>query len=294
MSEYRQTLLASVGGQPQVVTFTLDLLLRQGIQVSEVFLLHPSPSDVRVQHTLHCLRTEFANNQYTCDGRTISCTLHLQTLSHEKVPLPDVTNTSDAQAIRDEIHRLLRQLKQQQRHIHLSASGGRRVISLMAISAALLHFDDFDRIWHIYTPRHLRAQVNEGAQMHVPPDAGVRLIEVPFVPWGAYFPLLSHADASAQATQRAQMAMLDAQEKARCAEMLTHLTQTQLRVLRLISTGLTPGAIAVQLNVSRDTVYSHTKALLSVARHVWHIPEQERIAFPFLFRKFIGYFRQDE
>ncbi len=197
MSEYGHTLVASVGGQPQIVTLTLDLLLRQAVPIDEVVVLHPAPTNTRLLHTLDCLRAEFAHDRYTCDGRTLPCRLQLEALSHDGEPLPDVTDTSGAHATRDAIHYLLRRLKLRQRHIHLSASGGRRVISLMAISAAQLHFDSFDRIWHIYTPPEARAQVNEGARMHVPSEAGIRLIEVPFVPWGAFFPPFSREAESA-------------------------------------------------------------------------------------------------
>ncbi|HEU5378621.1 MAG TPA: CRISPR-associated ring nuclease [Ktedonobacteraceae bacterium] len=294
MPEYHQTLIAPVGGQPQIITLTLDLLLRQGIKISEVIILHPAPTDARIQHTLRCLRAEFAHDRYTCDERTITCRLQFQALSHDNIAMPDITDTAGAHATRDTIHRLLRRLKQQQRHIHLSASGGRRVISLMAISAALLHFDHFDHIWHIYTPPDIRALVNEGAVMHVPPEAGVELIEVPFVPWGAYFPQLSQMVGSAQAIQRAQTAILDAQDQARCAEMLQQTTPAQQQVLRQVSAGLTPREVAARLSLSRETIYSHTKALLSLAHNIWYLPAGEKIDFNFLFRKFAGYFGETE
>ncbi len=292
MPAYRQTLVASVGGQPQIVTLTLDLLLRQGIQVSEVIVLHPSTSDARIQHTLHCLRAEFAHDRYTCDHQIYQCHLQLHPLSHNKRPLADVTDTPDAQATRDAIHHLLRQLKQQQRQIHLSASGGRRIISLMAVSAALLHLDQSDHIWHIYTPPDVLAQIQEGAKMHVPPEAGVELIEVPFVPWGAYFPSLSAIDGSAQETQRMQTAIVSSQERARCAEMLHQATKAQQHILRCISNGLTPRDIAAQHHLSRETVYSHIKALLPLARSIWCLPEKEKIGFHFLYLKFSTYFRE--
>jgi CRISPR-associated protein Csx14 len=290
MSEYLHTLIAPVGGQPQVVTFTLDLLLRRGIPIREVIVLHPALTDERIRHTLHLLRAEFVHDRYTCDGRTISCQLQLRTLNHEYAPLPDITDTPGAQAARDAIHHLLRQLKQQQRHIHLSASGGRRVISLMAISAALLHFDSFDRIWHIYTPPTIRALVNEGAQMHVAADAGIDLIEIPFVPWGDYFPRLAQMAGSAQAAQQAQANLLNAQDKVRCEHVIQQATKAQLNVLRQFSAGLAPAQVAEHLGISTRTVYSHTKELLGLARNAWSIPAEQRIDYHFLFQKFTRYF----
>lgn len=291
MSDYSHTLIAAVGGQPQILTLTLDLLLRQPFPITEIVVLHPAPTDARIQQTLRLLRAEFAHDHYTsCDDRRVPCRLQFQALSQDSTPLPDVTDTPAAHATRDAIHQLIRQLKQQRRHIHLSASGGRRIISLMAISAALLHFDHFDHIWHIYTPPDIRAQVNEGARMHVSPEAGVRLIEVPFVPWGAYFPQLSQMAGSAQATQQAQVAMLNAQDRARCEEVIGQATKAQLSVLRLLCAGLTPRQVADRLGISPQTVYSHTKELLGLARNAWYIPEQERIDYRHLFQKFAPYF----
>lgn len=290
MSTYQHTLIASVGGQPQIVTLTLDLLLRQAFPISEVVVLHAAPGDARLSQTLNRLRAEFARNRYICDGQTIPCHLQLEMLSHDNEPLPDITDTLGAHATRDAIHRLLLQFKQRQHHIHLSASGGRRIISLMAISAAQLHFDSFDHIWHIYTPPDIRAQINEGAMMHVPPEAGVRLIEVPFVPWGAFFPSLSQAAGSAQATQRLQTDMLDARERARCKEVIQQATKAQLSVLRLFSAGLTPPQVAQRLGISTHTVYSHTRDLLGLARNTWCVPLEERIDYHFLGKMFSRYF----
>lgn len=290
MPEYRHTLIASLGGQPQIVTLTLDLLLRQFFPISEVVVLHPAPAHERQQDALRRLRAEFTQHRYACDGRTFECHLQLEALSHDGEALPDITDTRGAHAARDAIHRLLRRYKQREHHLHLSASGGRRVLSLMALSAAQLHFDSFDHIWHIYTPPEVLARVKDGALMHVPPEAGVRLIEVPFVPWGAFFSPFSQNAESAQATQRVQTKMLDAQEQARCREVVQQATRAQLSVLRHVSEGRAPQEIAALMGISPETVYSHTKVLLHLARNAWCVPG--KIGYRFLFHKFTHYFAE--
>ncbi len=55
----RHILLATLGGQPQVVTFTLDLLLEKGFPISDVMVIYPQPSQPRLQHSLTCLTREF-------------------------------------------------------------------------------------------------------------------------------------------------------------------------------------------------------------------------------------------
>jgi CRISPR-associated protein Csx14 len=290
MSDYSHTLIASVGGQPQIVTLTLDLLLRQRIKINEVIVLHPAARNERIQNTLRCLSAEFAHDRYQCDGQEWGCHLHLQALNDEQGPLPDITNTSDAQVTRDVLHRLLYRLKQQQKHIHLSVSGGRRVISLMAISAAQLHFDHADHIWHIYTPPEFLPHVHEGKHMHLPADSGVALLDVPFVPWGAYFPQIAQIPTSAQHTQNLQVAVMSAQERARCAQLVEQASKAQQKVLRQIGAGQKPREIAAHLSLSVETVYSHTKVLLQLARNIWCLPEKEAINSQFLHNRFAQYF----
>src|SRR6266702_1996208 len=131
LPEHTHILLATLGGQPQVVTFTLDLLLRDGFPISEVFVILPKASDQRLQHSLACLRKQFI----------------------------------------DDCYHLIRELKQQRQCIvHLSVTGGRRTMALLAISAAQLNFKHTDHIWHIYTPREFRLRADEGAIMHASPD----------------------------------------------------------------------------------------------------------------------------
>ncbi len=77
MSTHTHTLLATLGGQPQVVTFTLDLLLRRGIPISEVIVLHPEASDTRLQHSLECLNAEFVGDHYQFNGDTIHLRSHV-------------------------------------------------------------------------------------------------------------------------------------------------------------------------------------------------------------------------
>ena len=64
MPEYIHMLLATLGGQPQVVTFTLDLLLLRGFPISEVVVIHPQTVQERLQRALACLNAEFVGDCY--------------------------------------------------------------------------------------------------------------------------------------------------------------------------------------------------------------------------------------
>src|SRR5690348_4346929 len=180
-TKYPHTLLATLGGQPEVVTFTLDLLLRRGFPISEVAVIHPAASPA-LQESLKRLSAEFIGDRYQYDGRTITCHLHSKVLEVDRLPLDDITNSVSVNGTRETVYRFIQQLKQQPRHIHLSITGGRRLMGLMAISAAQLKFDPFDHIWDIYTPEPIKNVARGGQLMHLPPEAGVTLLEVPFIP----------------------------------------------------------------------------------------------------------------
>ena len=112
MPEYTHTMLATLGGQPQVVTFTLDLLLRNHFPIHEVFVIHPRATDLRIQHALVSLRAEFADNRYHIDDRIIECRFSSQVLRLDGTPLEDIVDEASANGAHQTIYGLIRELKQ--------------------------------------------------------------------------------------------------------------------------------------------------------------------------------------
>jgi len=60
-TEYVHILLATMGGQPQIVTFTLDLLLQRNIPISEVHIVHPATA--RIRRAVQILTNEFLGDR---------------------------------------------------------------------------------------------------------------------------------------------------------------------------------------------------------------------------------------
>lgn len=296
MPTYKHILLATLGGQPQIVTFTFDLLLREHFDISEVIALHPNATQPRIQHSVACLKAQFVGNRYDIDGRTIDCSFRSHILRHNNVPLDDVIDDVGANGVFDTVYHLIYELKQQPCHIHLSITGGRRMMGLLAMSAAQLKFDHFDHIWHIATPEEVKQQAHEGALMHVPLERGINLIKVPFAPWGAYFPHLPQLpDASATSVLRAQIDQMDAKEDfARCRQVLMKLRERQREVLHLFVRRQNRQQVAEQLGISLKTVDTHTATIITLCREVWNLePDELRgyYSLPALFEK---YFDSDE
>jgi CRISPR-associated protein Csx14 len=254
--------------------------------IDEVIVIHPAPRDARLRNSLHHLKEEFASGYYKGAIRFQS---HVLQLNGE--PLDDISNSSHADGALDTIHRLICELKRNGRYIHMSVTGGLRLMGLLAVSVAALNFDHHDAIWHLYTPKSLRARADEGAIMHMPASAGIKLIRGPFISLGAYIyaPQLSfHA---AHSDQRSRF---DAQEEAKCAQVVKEATPAQLKVLKAFSRGLKAQQVAAELQIEVVTVHSHKTVLLHLCRKAWNIDDSEHMNYHFLHTKFAGYFEKRE
>jgi CRISPR-associated protein Csx14 len=284
-SDPRTVLVAPLGGQPQIVTFALDLLLSQGVEVNEVVVIHLAAP--RYRQAYRRLAEAFPGDRY--GARTI----HLRgiPIMRGERALDDVCDTSDADAVWRTVHELIANLKGRGLRLHLLLTGGRRLMALMAVSAALLHLEHGDRAWHLYTPDEVVQAAYNGALLHVAAEAGVQLIEVPLAPLGAYFPglrpLLNASPAEVIATRTR---WLDEVEQGRCRAVLERLSERQTDVLRAFAGGLAPAQVADRLSVTSKTVDAHKTAILAECRIAWNLPEDERLSYHWLREKFGRYY----
>jgi CRISPR-associated protein Csx14 len=278
--EPTHTLLATLGGQPQVVTFTLDLLLKRGIPIREVIVVHPASYD-SLEHSIACLSAEFPGDRYRATGQSIR--FRRRILQQYDVPIDDIVDDRSADGALNAMDEIIRDLKRQGRIIHFSITGGRRLISFLSFSAALLNFEHMDRLWHIHTPEDVKKRVRNGVCMHVEPGDNVHLIEVPFARLAQ--PVLARLLSAESANARTIITMQEEQEKAeqqrRSRELLEKVTPMQRKVLQLFLRGLTPQEVANELNISIKTVSSHTTVLLRECRNIWNIPEGKKLDYRF-------------
>lgn len=289
MSE--RVFVATLGGQPQVVTFALDLFLAREGCPSQVIVVHLSDRVDRIRRALTALDSEFGRQtHYPCQW------------SYKKVrvrrgnqALDDIRDAGDAEVVWQTFHRLFTELKIRHRSIDLSIAGGRRLMGHLAMSAATFLFDRTDHIWHLYTPDHVQEEVRDGRRMHPRPEDGAQLIEVPFVPLGALFPVLRElAQASPLEIRRQQMRWIDSVTRERCRQVWERLTPRQREVLRLLASGMTPQEVARALHISLATVNSHKRVILAETRIAWEIPEDRWLTYHFLQDKFGPYLREVE
>lgn len=277
------TLVATVGGQPQVVTFALDLLLERGHIISDVIAVHLAPEEPRLRQALDRLSHEFRRDIY----RERHCRFRTLQVQRGDEPIADIRTKADADAVWQTFYALFVDLKERHRPIHLCVAGGRRLMGYLAMSAATFLFSHADAIWHLHTPEDVQRQVRDGRRMHPRPEDGARLVEVPFIPLGAHFPLLKTlASAPPEEVRAAAVRWLDAEERRRCQEVWDQLTPRQRDVLVLISQGLTLKEIAAHLHISQNTVNTHKRTIMQHARNAWGIPPDKYETYHFLRERF--------
>lgn len=289
---YKHTLVATLGGQPQIVTFTLDLLLRRGIPIYEVIVVHPAASPY-IQQSLKRLNDEFVRDRYTFEGRSLTIRFRRQVLNHYDTIIDDIVDEGTANGALDTIGELIRSLKQQRRIIHFSISAGRRLMSFLSFSAALLYFGTQDELLHLYTPESVKERVDGSGVMHVPPGMGQRLIEVPFA--RAAQPVLAlMLNRSPSDTIQTQLEEHEAEEQRWCQQVMDGLTKKQRQVLLLLAQGMHPTEAAKALNIQLSTLNSHTSAIYDACRTVWNVPDKEQVNYRYVQLKFANYVPDEE
>jgi CRISPR-associated protein Csx14 len=275
------TMIGTLGGQPQVLTFALDALLADGVPVANCVVLHFAAANRRIKRSLDKLAAEFVNGRY----RERPLSLQLYPIRANGQTVHDIYDEGDANTAWEAINQLIIDLKNARHTLHVCISGGRRVLGLLTMSAAMLHFGHQDVLWHMYTPDDLHRAADEGAIMHPPPDAGFRLIRVPMMPWGSYFPALrqlARPTAAERDVLAAPRAALDYAEEARKRAVLHRLTERQTEVLFAFAGGLNPQQVAERLFISIKTVDTHKTVILAECRNAWNLPEDAYLDYRFL------------
>ena len=273
--------LITMGGQAQVVTFALDALLARGERPGTVVVLHLSPENPRVRRALAQLAAEFAGERYHGHPMTLR---HLP-IQADGYALPEIQTPREAECAWALGRDVLATLKRDAQRLHVCIAGGPRLLALTLTTAAMLHCDERDRLWHLYTPRAFIEQARDGAILHAPPDAGVTLLPVPLVPWGAYLPGLRALTQPASPTGTSPDAAPSA-DAARCAAVWAHLTEREKAALRALAEGLRPQEAADALGVTLKTIDTFKTKILAECRIAWEMPEGEHLNYYFLREKF--------
>jgi CRISPR-associated protein Csx14 len=270
-----------MGGQAQVVTLALDALLASGETFDTALILHLDPEQPRVARALMQLQTEFApaGAQPAYRGRPLR--YEMRVLHACNTPLNAIHDGREAEAVWTQARDLLSELKRAGQRLHLCIAGGPRLLALTLASAAMLHCDHHDRLWHLYTPPEFLETARDGAQLHAPPEVDVRLVPVPLVPWGAYFPALREL---AQATLPPTPPPTS--DAARCTAVWARLTERERTALTTLAEGALPQEAAEALGITLKTLDTYKTKILAECRIAWNLAEDSWLTYHFIQEKF--------
>jgi len=242
-----ELLIATLGTEPQGVTWMLDWLLQQDFAIDEVLVLHTSASVVEA--ALQKLEKEIS----VYDP---SIRFHREVIRGAEGTVEDLASEKDTWAFLQAMYRAIRRARKMGQKVHLSLTGGRKTMAVYAMVAAQLLFGEQDRAWHMISEVHWSAEGEK--RMHPGPEDRFQVVSVPVVCWNDAATaqlLLAEVDDPWEAIRRQQTFALQEALRRRRDFWNYRLTAAQRQVAELlVREGLDNAAIAHRLGKSAHTV----------------------------------------
>jgi CRISPR-associated Csx14 family protein len=264
------TLIATLGTEPQVVTATLDLLLKQKQPISSVSVLHTSNPGTAISAAVERLQ------QVAQAGDYANITFHFIPITHNKQALSDVDTLEAGQAAFTTLYHQVWQAKRAGLAIHLCIAGGRKTITVYGMVTAQLLFDEDDHLYHLFSGGDFLAS----KRLHPCPGDEVALVPIPVILWSRISPAfnrLQQIDNPFVALEEVEALQIKEKMEACRAFVLGSLTPSEERAVRLLVThGMSDQEIADQLFLSPRTVEQHLRSAYAKASDHWELANMTR------------------
>jgi len=265
LADKDETMIATLGVEPQVVTIALDSLIGQGKNINEVTVFyteHPA-----ILEALSIVEGEFKGGVYP------GISFKARVISSTKGPVKDFQGEEELRALLRTLYTEIRQVRQKRHPIHLCISGGRKVMGIMAMTVAQLLFGPEDRVWYLITEGW---KPGTARQLHANGSAQSRLIPVPVLRWqeaGILMEAVTELDDPREMLAWYHRLTKRAQEK-RQAEFIKHwLTAAERRVARLACRGYDNATIASRLGKREQTVANQLRSVYEKLREWLGFPD---------------------
>ncbi|RME43649.1 MAG: hypothetical protein D6791_14970 [Chloroflexi bacterium] len=264
------SLISTLGTEPQVVTLALQALLRNQSLPDEVVVIHSTPDSSPIAAALARLAEAFANEVRALPWEGRYCTVEIR---EGPRPVYDMLTPDDFNAVMSCLYRVVRDRKAQGYRIHLNLAGGRKLMTIAAMTVAQLLFDDTDHLWYLQSAPELVAS----RQLFADNPDQATLIAVPLLRWSPTPPILTDV----ALTQDPMMALARQHEQMlrRKRRFLQEtLTPAEREVVELlIRTGATDAELAARLHKSRYTVSRQLESVYAKLRQFLDMREDIRV-----------------
>ncbi len=261
------SVVATLGTEPQVVTIALDALLRRGYPISEVAVIHTRPS--ALGDALRRLRDE--EQHYA--QRTPPVRFRYVPVREGRHYPTDIVSEQDAALLLRVLYREVASQKRAKRRVHLCIAGGRKVMAAYGMAVAQLLLDEKDCVWHLLSPPELLRT----RQMHAD---GAVLVPVPVLRWSLLPSTLSELlvwDDPYRAIQRQQQ-VSEGLRRRLLQDFWRELTPAEQRVLvALVRGGGSNEELAQALGRSPKTVANQLQSIYEKYRAWTGLPEGRRV-----------------
>ncbi|HXG41387.1 MAG TPA: CRISPR-associated ring nuclease [Dehalococcoidia bacterium] len=262
------SVVATLGTEPQVVTIALDALLARGYPIADVTVVHTQPS--ALGDSLHRLRAE----EHHYAQRTPPVRFRYVPVRDGRHYPADIVCEEDAALLLRVLYREVVSLKRARRRVHLCIAGGRKVMAAYSMAVAQLLLDEDDCVWHLLSPPDLL----RSRQMHAPD--GAVLVPVPVLRWSLLPSTLSELlvwDDPYRAIQR-QRQVREGLRRRLLWGFWRELTAAERRVLAaLVRHGGTNEELAQALGRSPKTVANQLQSVYDKYRAWTGLPEGRRV-----------------
>ncbi len=285
VKEYKY--IATLGFAPQVVTLGLFSISKRypDHAIDEVIVVHTSQEVAQNAQSIQKLKEVFEK-----DEALNSYELKFAEIQSDGKPIADIKTPEEVEATLSFLFDLMRDIKLKDYNIHLNVSGGRKTMSILAIIAAQMLFDEDDYAWHIISEPDVmnsRSMVMEDADK-------VQLIDIPVIPWSdteLQAKLPPHFDSEAILSGKLHRMLYRDRRKRALKGFVSELTDTERAVLReLVVRGGSNREIAKRLGKSPRTVEHQIQTIYRKFKAEFGIPNDVKLRRELLVKEFSDIF----
>lgn len=275
----KEVLIATLGFSPQIITLTLDLLREQGCPINEVVSIYTDHPQVK--QSLATL-----NNELVRMGGPVHRPVMVSAGSD---PVHDFLTEADAQAFLRTLYRVVKDYKEAGFQVHLSLAGGRRVMSAFVLVAAQLLFDEYDRVWSLFSDFW---EKDQNPKLHAGPNDVTALVPVPVLRWtpvAAVTAGLALSDDPLEVINR-QPELRQREQDQQLRAFLRGLRPAQKAVAQLLAEGLDNQRIADQRHKSINTVTKQLSVIYQEWRNFFNVEPPNAPVRDQIIAELSGYF----
>lgn len=262
-------LVATLGAEPQVISLATALLLRSGIALCSITVLHTFAERAPLAQALPALQAAFAAHPEWPSLRTVCA------------PVADVLTPTQFDRFSDTLYAALQVEIAAGRQVHLLLAGGRKSMAMLGMSVAQLMLGPEDRVWYLHSDEALR----RSGRMELAEGDQATLIAVPLVR-AAPAPLRFTAVVKA-ATPAAARQLLSDTQHARLAHFVLHeLTPAERELAALVAQEvLTVAEMAGRLQKAPKTITNQLNSIYSKLESAFGLQADRGVKREFLRRE---------